>query len=258
MRDPSEEARLRAAMLIRSGRAREALPVLTKLVATGSRTYRVLSEVVYAHRSLGEFDAALTVCNEMVQAWPDDPACYALRAGISTRRGQPQAAIDDYEAASRLQPDRPGIHLDRGRLRMWLGQTSGAIDDFSREMKIPARTSRLAGLLNRGQARYVAGNVEGALADLSAAADLELTVGFGKLFRGYVFLWEGHPRRAADDFTEVATANPSLPNVFRLRAIARLVMGDRLGAASDRDRFRSLGGSDYVAFQFANWDQPGL
>lgn len=112
-------------------------------------------------------------------------------------------ALDDYDKAIRLNPKCIEMHITRGLLRSQLGDRKGAIQDFNEIIAIDP--SNPFGFRNRGHERNLLGDYQRALADYNQA--LQLT-----------------------------RLQASLPSFLAERALIRLELGDKSGAADDANK----------------------
>lgn len=111
-------------------------------------------------------------------------------------------------------------------------------------------TGPLSGLLNRGPAKHLLGDLAGAIEDLTEAMRLECGQPiFAPLFRGRVMLDLGNYEAAIADFTAAIKAFPGLTNAYRHRAEAKALAGDREGAEIDMCSYDRLGGCDLPAYE---------
>ena len=129
----------------------------------------------------------------------DDSAgmAYTMRGSIYERADRVEEALRAYTAAIAMRPDAWRPRLPRARLLLIMGRDRDAIDDLNRYLERDRHSADA--LLLRGQARFQAGDYEG------AAIDLDKTLG-------------------VDPTNGVALAN---------RGLARSALGDNQGAMSD-------------------------
>ncbi|RAI56214.1 tetratricopeptide repeat protein [Roseicella frigidaeris] len=188
----AEQARL----LLRDGRAEEALPMLDRLLHLGvPGTAALRAEAMLLLRRLEEAetaaDAALEECA--------DAAMRGLRARIRLARGDQAGAVDDAAAAVMAKPG------DR-----------------------PARLLLASALLE-------AGRHDEAIWFLGEAWRAEPGNATLQLRLGQAFLRAGRYEAASELFTHCEAASPWTPGVAALRAQAALLAGDA-GAAADLAR----------------------
>lgn len=136
------------------------------------------------------------------------------------RQGDYKEAITDLNEAIRSRPDFSLAYSKRGFLKRELGDNKGAIDDFNSAIKINLNWSKTDVLFNyffRGQSKSKLKDYNGAIADYSEAILTE-------------------PESSINLF------------VYRERAVAKIILGDKKGAISDAQTsvqlFQKYGYSD--------------
>lgn len=236
-----------AISMIRSGRPTQAIPILDRIIEGDETCSIALAERGRARMNCGDIVGAVADLTEMVRRWPDNPKGLTLRAQAHEQAGDWQRAIDDYSAAIAIDAEHEFAYLQRGRMRVLAGDAQRAIGDFSEAMKHD-RDGRLSGLQNRGKAKHLVGDLAGAMVDLTEAVQLEMAPIIGPLLRGRVRFDAGDLPGAIIDFTTALEEFPGLTNALRLRAEAKELVGDPVGAKDDRRRYEELGGQDLPAY----------
>ena len=248
----------KAIALIRSGRSKEAIPILDQIIeadqdsslaqAERVRVSFPLAERGRAKLFSGDYQGAMADFSEMIRKWPADPEGFTCRAHARESAGDFQGAVDDYSSAISLNPQHPFAYLARGGKKVLSGDLSGALSDFTSAME-NCPDGRLSGLLNRGKTKYLLGDLSGAIADLTEAIPLERAGPvFAPLFRGRARLAAGDYEGAISDFTVAINGFPRLTNAYRHRAEAKTLAGDQKGADDDLMRYNELGGRDLPAY----------
>ena len=253
-----------ASALIRSGRSKEAIPILDRIIEAGPDSSFALAQGVRVNFPLaergraklfsGDYQGAMADFSEMIRKWPANPEGYTCRARARKTVGDFQGAVDDYSSAISLNPKHPFAYLVRGGMKVLLGDLCGAIEDFTSGMENDPM-GRLTGLLNRGKTKYLLGDLSGAIADLTEAISLEHAGPvFAPLFRGRAKLAAGDCEGAISDFTAAINGFPRLTNAYRHRAEAKALAGDQKGADDDLMRYNELGGRDLPAYAWPGDD----
>jgi tetratricopeptide (TPR) repeat protein len=102
--------------------------------------------------------------------------------------------------------------------------------------------SRLAGAYNvRGLAERALGDPRKALEDLTRAVDLAPD-SYNYFQRGATYQMLGQDREALADFNQMIAIQPDSASAYFARARSRMALGDRRGAAQDRQYGRILDG----------------
>lgn len=105
-----------------------------------------------------EPDRAVELAGKAIEAGPQDPRGYQLRADIEALVGQHRQAVADYDMAIKLAPDQAELYDRRGSERFKLGQIEGSIADFDRF--IAMRPDQAPAHWKRGISYYYAGRYE--------------------------------------------------------------------------------------------------
>jgi len=240
-----------AVALIRQGHSREAILILDRLIESDSSHFLALRERGLAKKFCGDHAGAIADFSEVILRQPNNPESYADRADARKRAGDLHGAIQDYSAAIVLNPKHTFAYLQRGRIRVLFGDLNGAIRDFSAHM-LHDTEGPLSGLLNRGEVKHHLDDLAGTIDDLTEAMRLEGSQPiFAPLFRGRVKLGAGNYEGAITDFTAAIEAFPGLTNAYRHRAEAKVLAGDREGAAIDLSTYNRLGGRDLPAYEWS-------
>jgi tetratricopeptide (TPR) repeat protein len=220
---------------------------------------------------------ALEALNEAVRLAPNRDTYHMLRGRARLELGEYQGALEDIETAMRLAPGADdAYHFFRGQARHWLGDLDGALADFDRTLEQhpsfaeayyrrglvhlsqdqpgaaladldtalelqpdapPKKLSRL--LYNRGLARWLLYDVDGAFEDASAAIDADPSYALPFALRGRAAAQRGDLRRALEDLSEALRLDPEAANAEDtrcLRASTRADLGDLEGALDELAR----------------------
>jgi len=152
----------------RSGRVREALADLQRARALNPDRGEVYEDLGNAYGSLGQLDSAIVFFGEALRIDPSLGHTYSNRAVAYLRLGRPREALADLDRAETLMPGATGsLHFPRGNAYLMLGDARRAADEFGRA--IDAREGGADAYANRGRARMLLGDPNGATSDLREA-----------------------------------------------------------------------------------------
>ncbi|MCU0511792.1 MAG: tetratricopeptide repeat protein [Anaerolineae bacterium] len=132
------------------------------------------------HYALHAFEAAAADFDAALQHDPGRASAYSHRGILHTHRGAYAAAIADHTTALSRQP-LPGYYGNRGLAHLLAGDSAAATADCEAALALDGRFASAYGL--RGQIRFVAGDLAGALDDfrqmqvIRPAADADALVG---------------------------------------------------------------------------------
>lgn len=93
--------------------------------------------------------------NRGVEGYLKEAATYALRAERKQRKGELDAAIDDYNRALELMPKDADLYNNRGDVERAKGDLSAAIADYNRALKLNPKHSEANKSLRSAQAEQL-------------------------------------------------------------------------------------------------------
>lgn len=158
----------------RSGRYREALPLLQAAFKVSPADYANAFDLLLALQACGEFAQARNAVDQMLlgeaQLSPQHEAdLHRLLGDLDEKLDDPLAAVGEYERATTLEPSEPNYFAWGAELLLHRA-VAPAIEVFGRGTRLHPESGRmLAGL---GAALYTSGSVEEAAQRLCAASDL--------------------------------------------------------------------------------------
>jgi len=158
----------------------------------------------------------------------------AYQAGMRlAAAGETAIAADDFTRSIRIWPRSAKAYLERGLARRILLQGDAALADFDRALKLNPKLA--AAHVGRGAIFRDRGETGRALEEFGAAIAVEPGVD-SYYQRGQVYEMLGQHEKAIQDYDAAIALRPSAPFVYRARATAEFNLGDRAGAARDRQR----------------------
>lgn len=155
--DPSDAAALNnlGQVLVRTGRAREAIPYFDRAVAAAGGTWSFHFNRARAYSELQEWRQAIAGYTEASRLFPDDYATQFNLARAKQADGDLPGAIESYARAVQLAPGEPDFQLWHGRALDLAGRRSEAAAAYGRYLemqpegpdadKVKARLSELNG-----------------------------------------------------------------------------------------------------------------
>ena len=160
--------------------------------------------------------AAIEACTHLIdsgQAGNDQRVSLHIQRGFNRRLSEPDLALDDYNAALKLQTDEPHALMNRAWIYMSRGQLDAALQDIN--IAINALSAESAA---RGRALYYRGHVfltrkdyDRALVDLNEALKLDRGNPDAYLARGKVEQVQRKFDAALSDFYEFTWRQPRSP-----------------------------------------------
>ncbi|MEV0973427.1 tetratricopeptide repeat protein [Microtetraspora glauca] len=123
------------------------------------------------HLSCGDLDRARADLDHVLELDPVFLDAYVNRAGVLAMLDEHEAARRDVEAGLEIDPGNPHLHGVLGQIETAAGRYAEARAAFDAAV---ARDPAIGGAwANRGILRYQTGDLEGAVADLTRAIELE-------------------------------------------------------------------------------------
>ena len=169
-------------------RARQRLTRLSQAI--------VMQETEVAGGLAGEEDAAPS----------SDPAFYLARCSANIRRGNFDQAITDCDEAIRLEPGKAHAYGHRGKAWAGKGDTDRALADYEAAIRIDPHNPAL--LRDQGVMWRRLGDLDRALAAFDHAIRLGFSDASAYNERGQVWLQKGRHERAIADFDQALKIDP--------------------------------------------------
>jgi tetratricopeptide (TPR) repeat protein len=156
-----------------------------------------------AHVNQQDFQRGVQDYTEAIHRKPDYFEAYLYRAAQYAAHNQPEFALSDYAKAIQLRPNDTGAYSSRASFYLRQGQTDLAIQDCTDAIKIAP-----------GAYLY-------------------------KL-RGDAYQQRHELGRALQDYDEAIRLSPNGVSYYTARAVVKESLGDKAGAAADRQRIQEL------------------
>lgn len=90
----------------------------------------LFDKALTASRS-GDFSAALSLWDQLLDSFPDDAAAFSNRGNVRLALGDPQGAIDDQTTSIELTPEELDPYLNRGIAEEFLKHFDEAENDYN-------------------------------------------------------------------------------------------------------------------------------
>lgn len=179
-----------------------------------------ISFLTNAYLSVGLFEKARQMYNQLIAATPTEKKNYLERAEILRRMGLYELAADDFRKVTEIDPDNLEALIGRGIVYTESGSYRKAINDFN---SLISGTPDLAlGYLHRGNAYAASGNPWRALNDYNRAIDTNPQYVEAFLARAEVQFSLKKDTDALNDIQEALRLNPDLEEAKLLR-VSRMV-----------------------------------
>lgn len=156
-----------ASARMESGRVAEAAADLEILWKLNRGSTRLIYLLAAANLKLGEYFKAAIFANEGLKAAPKDRALRLLRAEILLAQGQYKQGIAGYDSLLAEKADDTLALGNRGVAKSMTGDTDGALEDLDRTLELEPENA--AALTNRAMILAGRGMLRRALKDFEAA-----------------------------------------------------------------------------------------
>lgn len=234
-RDPTmpEALRLRAALLIQTGAAEQALTDLNAALLRAPRNAAILRTMASAYLSLGDPTLAGERLALAVDASGRAPADSVAYARFLVATGKVDAALAVLADAMELAPGNVALLSETGRIRLQQGEWVEAtgVEDALRAIGTPAAirfADRLHVALLKAQDRDA--DALAYLEQLGAADSGDLGVQVAIL---QDYLESGAAEAARDHAAQLVRRDPDNPDLLYLQAATSLASGDRAAAENE-------------------------
>jgi type IV pilus assembly protein PilF len=188
-----------------------------------------------AQEALREYDEALKLDANFPEAY--------LGRGLVLEFGfgKLDDAEKDYRHALALRPDYPEAHNNLGQLLARTGRPDQALKEFDAALGDLMYREPYKARCNKGLALWQMGRKDEGVAELRGCVAAAPRYCEGRRELGRIFLSEGRPKEAIEQFTAYADACKSTADAQLQLATARMKVGDVAGARSAFERCRELG-----------------
>jgi len=173
-----------------------------------------------------------TLWSRVIEVHPDASQAYVARGGFFLDRGQIEPARQDYERALALGNRTAPLYTGLGVIEAMQGRPDSALVMFDRSLERSPAVGRTH--YDRALVLVALDRKDEALKELDAA--LALSPGLAPTIlatRGTLRAQTGDYRAATTDLDRAIAAGIAAPQVFQARALARLELGDSIGARAD-------------------------
>jgi tetratricopeptide (TPR) repeat protein len=175
------------------------------------------------HAERGEYDSAIRDYDSSISSVLDNEFkstnsadVLQLRGRAYWRKNQNERALEDFDAAIRLDPRNAEAYAGRGLVRIETSASEEASSDFDKALQIDKKC--VWALLGRGLYRVKQKSYDKAVADFTDVIKQHPRLSLAFLGRGMANINLKHYDDAAGDFTEVIRLEPRNASAFAYRA----------------------------------------
>jgi len=173
---------------------------------------------------------SISLWTDAIKNYPSVEA-YLGRGVAYANAGNPEAALEDYNNAVRIEPSYVDIYKNKGNLYMETGDKEKALEEYEKAARINPQYGDI--FTNRGNVYLSSGRVDKAIEDYSTA--IKLSPGSYRPYynRGIVYIKTGQIDKAIADFTEAIKLNPECAEAYGNRGACFGNMGREEEALRD-------------------------
>ena len=204
----------------------------------------------------GDPGAALEDFNLAIRLVPDYDGAYYSRGKIHFDLGEYAMAIADYTRATELNPEDAGAYANRCLAYLHISKFYDALDDCTRAIAINSDYGYA--YANRCWARLQIGEHALAISDCTRALKLDPSDVSAYYHRGLAYAATEDLKQAIADYSSAIRLNPNDAGAYNHRALARAEMGDKQGAIADFEKAAQICRSDVAACFIDPQNNPKL
>jgi Flp pilus assembly protein TadD len=161
-------------------------------------------------------------------------------------KGEPEAAIAEYEKSIRLDPDNASVFVNRGKARATKGDLDNAVVDYDKAISMDPDYALAYN--NRCFAQLKKENFDAAIVDCGKAIALEPTFAYAYNNRGLAFASQGKLDKAMPDYDKSIALDGENIFAYQNRGDARLKTGNWDGAVADFEKCISIDAKSAEAY----------
>jgi tetratricopeptide (TPR) repeat protein len=181
---------------------------------------------------------AVESLTEAIRLKPDSAPAYLGRCHAFNAQEQYQKAIDDCTVVVQRQADSADAYHERGVAYFFTDQYDHVVQDMNAAIRLNDPNMAMAYSF-RGRAHSNLKEWGAAIPDFDEAIRLKSDMPHFYLFRGMAHNARSEYRKAIEDFDHALSIQPNMPLVYAQRAIAKQHLGDKPGAAADREQAKT-------------------
>ena len=179
-----------------------------------------------------------TLWTHVLKYYPDDTPLAWGNLGLYYRDNKEyEKALPNLNKAISLKPTS-ALHNSRGKLFFDTGRSAQAIEEYTAALRLGDKESNVVKgeiYINRGAAQASGGNLQAALADLSAGLVSDPKNANGYLNRSLLYFQTQQYEKAVQDQTNYLALNPYYYEMYYERAITKAALNQHSTALPDFD-----------------------
>jgi len=188
----------------------------------------------------GKLEAASAAFFKAVEIKPDFAIAWYNIGQIERKKGNLEKAKTYLNKSIELHSNLTKAYFERALLYKQMGEKEKALNDYNTIIEMNG-TSYMEAYVNRGLTKKMLGDYGGALADLNQVIEVFPNNAELRKNRGNIQLLYGLNRKAIDDYTAAIALDENDEEAYYNRALAFLLIHDKVSACSDLTKSEELG-----------------
>jgi tetratricopeptide (TPR) repeat protein len=209
----------------------ESLPMLNRLLASGTQTPELLALRSHAYSHLGRPVDALADGQKAVSVGPRVAEAYLRRGEAFMSESKYKEALADFDRSLELDPKEAETWGNRGATLAALGQHSQAVESHTKGLAV--RSDRYDLFVARGASYAELGQFKSAIADLTSAIQLRPRDAVLYAARASAYVRDQQLEAALKDANEALRLQPDNADSLVLRGYVYTLLGSRDRAIED-------------------------
>jgi TonB family protein len=247
----AEVKRVQGVQLLAQRKFGEAIAALTDAINLNANLAEAFLDRCRAYQSVPLIDRAIEDCDQAIKLRSVYPEAFLWRGNAKIRAQKTDQALEDFSEAIRLNPEFADAYNARGTLPQ--RPPDLAIRDLTEAIRL--KPTDAVNYFWRAQKFGLQKDYERAIKDYDEAIRLWPTAYYWS-FRGDIYRIQGKYQRAIQDYDEAIRLYPKQTAAYLGRAAAKEALGDREGAAADRQHSDELKGGSSVQQNAGSSSQP--
>ena len=183
---------------------------------------------------------AVQALKKAIELEPGFAIAWYNLAQVEKSLGNYDMAIQYLDRAIELENELTKAYFDRAFIYKQVGETEKALEDYNKVISKQEESYQKA-FINRALTKKMLGDYNGALADLNQAIDDFPDDAELRKNRGNLYLLFNLPKKAIGDYTQAIQLNPDYAESYYNRALAHILIYDKISGCADLIKSRELG-----------------
>lgn len=242
---------LRGYSLDRVGRGPEAVQSVDRAIRLDPNNALAKAFLAWTKYTVGDAVESERPCREAIRLNSNCGMAYFCLGRLELDDNRNQMAIWNFDNAIRCSPEIKDVYGYRAWCYERLGHEclakkdaaasehyERAIADYDKAIQHDPLNARHH--MDRGWARNLIKDFDGALADLTTAIELDSTLSLARMMRGEIYRGLGYKEKSFADKIALLAIAPTKPSDYNVRFMCQREMGDKDGAINSLSKYLEL------------------